>query len=59
MVEALVWLLVFAPVSQSATQVVERFRTKEQCEHVLRFVNSKSNSTHRHGCVQANILVVK
>ena len=56
MVEVLVWLLVSIPTDYRAgeVQVVERFKTQQQCEHVnkeisVRYVNTK--------CVQANVLV--
>lgn len=58
MTEVLVWLFLYtAGVGTAAsTVVVERFKTKEQCEHVLRAANNMGNS-QRHACVQANILI--
>lgn len=61
MTEVLVWLFLYSAgggTAAPATVVVERFKTKEQCEHVLRAANNMENS-NRHACVQANILVPK
>lgn len=60
MTEVLVWILLYSAAhgSNAPTVVVERFKAKEQCEHVLRAVNNLGNS-YRHTCVQANILVPK
>lgn len=58
MVEVLVWLLLFHPTdSRASAQVLERFKTQQQCEHVAKFFKEGSGKEHRYGCIQANILV--
>ena len=56
MIEVLVWLLVSIPTDYRAggTHVVERFKTKEQCEHVL---NATKSPNVRTECIQATIYV--
>ena len=58
MVEVLVWLLVSIPRDYRAgpVVVVERFKTEQQCKHVL---SNVENDSVRNKCIQANILVPK
>lgn len=57
MVEVLVWLLVSIPNDYRAgeVQVVERFKTQQQCEHVSKEVKRSEYVITK--CVQANVLV--
>lgn len=58
----LVWLLVSVGADHHSThaQVVERFKTKEQCLHVQNSLpESKYNNPSVTRCIQAEIVVTK
>ena len=60
MVEVLVWLLIVGgnTYDGATPRVLERFKTQEQCQHVMKNISPVSI----YGilkCVQANILISK
>lgn len=59
--EILVWLLIVSPLTHrgGVPQVLERFKTQEQCMHVVRNMNEDKHRPYYSRCVQSRILVVK
>lgn len=61
MIEVLVWMLVVAPLTHhgGVPAVIERFSSKEQCEHVRVAMPPASDRVYHSRCIQARILVQK
>lgn len=58
MIEVLVWLLVITHDSYRGSTTIERFKSKEQCEHVSSALGGSNGSIKRQ-CIQANIYIQK
>lgn len=58
MIEVLVWLLIASGsgmTSDTTPAVVEKFKTREQCQHVMK--NMDPSGYMNAKCIQANIYI--
>lgn len=57
MIEVLVWLLISVTNNNGNANLIERFKTAEECQRVSELI--PVNSYMKNRCIQANILVPK